>query len=426
MKRFIVFICLFLTYTTLACSVVDLTDQSRASERSALFDNMNNPGVRLAWSGMKEMNKQFGLGGVNAVIANHERTICNRLASTAGVNVEILKTDFKGYYINCTPTPGCVDIVNRQISSITPPKFPNSEISFNTISTTASNYQEGYVQTRVIAEYPDFRPPLHEFIEREMNEATRLAKAAHPDISEAAFRELLSTNADIYRTDGIASVDQAFQRLVKGLDNLLETPFAGANNIENELLNAMRSTSSFTRNGYQVSSAITGDDLFIIVKKDGEIVKVIGSDARGLGVTNMMTRYIEYGAQASTNGIRSMNDVFDLSMRAINRADSNMDTSLNRYFSLVEEELQKGQWSNVDEMIEAAHHRYHSMIEDGADMMVIRSGSIELCGSGQGCLMNKVTALHNRLKVLERLGVDLSYGASCLSIEYTLFLNGLK
>jgi hypothetical protein len=139
---------------------------------------------------MKEMNKRFGLGGVNAVIANHERTLCNSFQSNTfknahpNVRVEFLKTDFKGYYINCTPTPSCVSIINQNISSIEPPRLPNTDVVFNTINTEASNYQEGYVKTRVISEYPNFRPPLLQFIETEMNEAIRVARADNPDISE--------------------------------------------------------------------------------------------------------------------------------------------------------------------------------------------------------------------------------------------------
>lgn len=432
MRKYFTLLSLFSFINSYACEVVDLTDQSRANARTELFNNMDNPGVRLAWSGMKEMNKQFGLGGVNAVIASHEKTICESLQSNTfknanpDIKVEVLKTDFKGYYINCSPTPSCVSVVNQNISSIRPPTFPESDITFNTINTEASNYQEGYVKTRVISEYPNFTPPLHDFIETEMNEAVRIAKASAPGVSESQFKDLLTKNADLYRTEGLESVDPAFRRLVQGLDNLLETPFVGANNIENELTNALNSSGVINREGHQVTSAITGDDLFIVVKKDGEVVKVIGSDARGLGVTNMVTRYLEYAEQRKSGGISSMNDVFDLSMRAINRADAKMDESLSTYFQFVEEELRKGNWDSVDDMIESAHHRYHIKIEEGQDLMIVRSGSIELCGADQGCLMNKVTALHNRLKGLEKLGVDLSYGASCLAIEYHLFAVGLK
>lgn len=140
----------------------------------------------------------------------------------------------------------------------------------------------------------------------------------------------------------------------------------------------------------------------------------------------MVARYIEYGNQIESRGIKSMLDIFDLSMRAIHLADEKMDESLKLYFSLVEDELAKARWSDINEMIESAHHRYHIMIEEGADHMIVRSGSIDLKSTDQAALMNQVTALHNRLKVLEKLGVTLSYGASCLAIEYTLFFSGLK
>jgi hypothetical protein len=432
-KLLLVTLTLFSSYA-FSCEVTNLTDQAQANSRNALFNNMDNPGVRLAWSGMKEMNKQFGLGGVNSVISGHEKSLCESFSKGAfsrnnpEVKVQIYKTDFKGYYISCTPQPGCTSTVSGHLKTIEPPTFPGTNTKFQTIHADAANYQEGYVKTRVIAEYQNYRPPLHKFVKEEMDQAIKIAKEAHPGMSEKQFMELMSKNADLYRSSGIDSVDPSFKRLVMGLDNLLETPFAGSNDIDKELLRALTEDLDPNRAGYQVSSAVTGDDLFLVIKENGEVKKVIGADARGLGVTNMTTRYTEYMEQMSKHGgINGMKDVFGLSMRAIKRADYQMDTSLNQYADLVKAELANIGDRDLDEVIGTAHGKYYQQISDNPELMQIRSGAIEACQkTSKDCVMNRITTVHNRLKILEKAGIDGHYGASCLAVEYALLKNGLK
>ena len=426
----------FFVSSTHAC-LIDLTDQAQAVARQTLFNNSNAPGLRIGWSGMKELNKRFGLGGVNSVVANYESSMCNHFNSPEfrqahpGLEVRIQKTDFKGYYLECTPTSSCRDIVERQFRQnlIPNPRFEDGTIFENNI-VRANNYQEGYIRSRMAGVYPDERmnaSNLSEFIDTEMRaaitQASGRSNVSTLDTGNTEFMQRLAQNVDNFRTTGIESVDPNFRRLVLGLDTLLEIPFTNSNNIENDLDVALRGGRPV--GSYEVSSAQSGDDMFVIIQRDDQLVRVVGADAKGLGVENMTSRLAEFVSQTGGDGIDSMDDISSLSMRAIERADSRMSLSFHRYEEILGNQL-RDTTANIDQALLRAHEIYSHEAQSNPELMTIRAGGISGPQASNQTIMNRITRIHNNLKTMEAAGISGHYGTSCLSTEYWLLRMGLQ
>jgi hypothetical protein len=77
-------------------------------------------------------------------------------------------------------------------------------------------------------------------------------------------------------------------------------------------------------------------------------------------------------------------------------------------------------------MIRAAHDKYVALTDLDPELMQIRAGALDDCGKDPKVIMNRVTAIHNRLKLMEKANINGFYGMSCLGTEYFLRLSGLK
>lgn len=410
-------------------------------ERQKLIGNYDNKGVRVAYNGVKGQNSLYGLGGVNEVLDRYESGICNHFESNdfkkqnPNIKVDIKKTDFKGLYITCTPVGKCEDIVKKNMAKTEAPKFPEppkdkvQELKksgkpipkFSTTSVIANSYSEGYIKARAKSEFGDISDNLLEDINKKMEagylEATGGKKIAHTD----AFKKELAQNIELARSGSPEKVNPKFRNLISALDVMMETPFAAADNVEKLLEETLSKPDGI----YEVK---TGDDLFVVVKEKGEVQKIIGADARGLGVTNMLTRLEEYDKirSAGESKFNSLEDVFKSSINAMGKADEVMDKSMSVYNKFLAEELRNLNGRSYDQAIGYAHQRYIEETKLDPTLMEMRAGSIQNCGNDPKKIMNRVTAIHNRLKELEKAGIEGSFGTSCLGMEYLVRKAGLK
>jgi hypothetical protein len=73
----------------------------------------------------------------------------------------------------------------------------------------------------------------------------------------------------------------------------LQAVLTGQEESLHKIINSMNGKITL-KNGMTISKAFSGDDLYIIIKNaTGNNIDLIGADARGLGITNMMTRLNE-------------------------------------------------------------------------------------------------------------------------------------
>lgn len=415
-KQLILLITACFTFPLWACQISNLTDQAMVNERIKLFEDNKNPGVRLAITELKSANKKFGLGSVNTAIDSYEKRLCDAFKKNK-LEVKVVKTDFKGYFIQCSPMPNCLSQVESVTRNIPGPNPGKGEI-LPMKSAQASNYREGYIRARIQESYPDAKGSLPEFIQKEIDQGIKEAKQAGGN-TEAK----LLANIDLYRSKGEEAVDPAFKRVVRGLDQLLETPFASANNIDHELDQALKGAGKKV-GAYQVSTALTGDDLFVVIKSGDKIEKVIGVDARGLGSMNMLTRYQEFLKLQNGKGqLDSMDKVFDLSQGAMKQADHMMESSFKSFNQVLTEELAKGGTESLELRVQNAHLRYQELQKTNPNLMKMRSGFIAQCDGDRTQVMNRITAIHNQLKELEAKGIDEFYPTSCLGAQYLLLRN---
>lgn len=385
--------------------------------RSAFVSDQTNPGTRVALSGMKDVNKKYGLGTVNTAIAGYEQRLCN-LFKNSQFEVKVVKTDFKGYFIQCSPMPNCASRVSSTLEQLEGPKFADGA-SMRTSSSTAPNYQEGYIKARAREVYPNFNGELTDLIKREMDEG----------IKEAArlgdYKAELVKNIDIYRAQGIDAVKPELRRLITALDTLLEVPFANSSNIDRSLQTIIDGRN--TLGGISIQTAKTGDDYFAIIKHGDEIERVIGIDAKGLGTLNILKRFEEYESLTSQGkAIDKVEDIFELSNKAMAQADKAMADSFEQFDSNLRSAFADQSLLSVDERIRMAHEHYAAQRNLDSNLMQMRSGVISNCaGSTSGEIMDRITMIHNGLKKLEEAGINEFYPTSCLGINYLLIKHGL-
>lgn len=434
-------------------------DIQNSASRTLLLNNSNKPGIRLAWEGMKEMNKEFKPGTVDISIKEFEDNAV-KLFNTdfkkqhPEIKVDIMKTDFKGYQIYCKPMPSCLEATSNFVKKLPPGNLIEKDKDgkviktkeFNHVSASGKNYKEGYIKARASSAYSEFsklvncegikckKVNLEEFIDQEMKKALREATGIkditkipkNDPIFQKNLKELIElTRAGKEIPDSKKHLLK-FKPLVKALDTLLETPFTNSNNLDDELKNAVKNKVKLVPpKKYALSTAISGDDLFVIIKdKDGNIVKVVGADAKGLGVTNMTTRLDQVLDQYKNNGkINSMNDVFDLSKRATDNADITMDKSIKQYIQTIEESLNSPNTNNknLTNSLERAHKKYHGdTLKPGSSLMQMRTAVVPHCGKSNQCLMDNITVIHNLLKKMEMSGHNGHFGDSCIGIHFWL------
>ena len=111
MKLLLIALTLSLAY---GLEIENLTGDAESEARSA-YISAKEPGVRVAILGIKEANSEYGPGDVNSMIQEYEKRMTKELAA---IDAQIVKTDFKGYYITCNPSPGCLERALQKLNSI--------------------------------------------------------------------------------------------------------------------------------------------------------------------------------------------------------------------------------------------------------------------------------------------------------------------
>ncbi|MBT4790945.1 MAG: hypothetical protein HON90_05200 [Halobacteriovoraceae bacterium] len=427
-----------------SCDYTNLTAKKRYEEREQVYLNMDNPGVRLAWKDMKKKNKKYLIGTVDKVIKNYEKSLCESFDSpefeknNPGVKIKIQKMDFKGYLLTCLKNCKGFDLQSH-IARVEAPVFPpdkevptKSVDKFKLIMASANNYQEGYVKARILDEYPNYnsKDSLSDFIQKELKLAINSATDNKSvDLNDKIFQDNLSQSIVATRAENLEQVNPKFKKLIKALDVLMEIPFTGSNNFEEELKLAISDEHVNAANrGKHVVSAQSGDDLTLVLKQNGKMVKVVGADAKGLGVLNMMTRlegFIEFSKDGKT--IESMQDVLNISKGAIAKADERMEASMKNYQETMEHTLANSQpGKSIDKVIKEANDIYIDKQKKNPLLMEMRAGAINPCGQSTKCVMDRVTTIHNTLKKMEDYGVKGHFGDSCLGTEYWARKYGAK
>lgn len=403
---FIVFV--IFIHNLLACEIKNITGADFAKQRQDLYSS-SEQGVRIAYGGLKSANSNFGLGAVNATMNIFEKDLCSHLPKGS----EVYKTDFKGYFVKCND---CTQ-VNEVVRVIKPGLLPDGVTRLTTTSVEAPSFKEGYVRARVINEYGDVGANLSQFINDEFKTAI---DDMRPEMISPDFEKEFSKAIEKYRKGGDFNMDLKMERLIKALDVLGEVPFANSNNIDEELMAALNSNE-------KISSAQTGDDLFIVIKENGQVNKVIGADARGLGVLNISSR-LEVIANSIAQGeeISSIDKLYELSLKSIERADNLMEASMQRYDEIIRAEILSNPNLNIETNIANAHQKYTQLALDDPDLMEMRAAALSNCGADHQKIMNRITAIHNRIKLMEAQGVQGYFGASCLGAQYWLLKHGFE
>ena len=409
MIKILVISLLIMNSSAFSCDLVNLTGSDKIAQRKAITAS-SDQGVRIAFNGVKSANTEFGIGGVNTTLEAYEKKLCEKI----GKGQTLYKTDFKGYFVKCNTN--CNE-VNKKIQSIEPPKYPDSKKSLSTSNVIADNFKEGYIKARVKHEYGDPGENLSQFIDKEFKASLDAVK----DLRKSKdFNSSLEKAIELYRKDKVSEIDPKLLRLVKSLDVMAEIPFVNSNDINKELDEALNKET-------RVSSAKTGDDLFVIIKNGDEIEKVVGADARGLGVLNISSRleFIE-NYYLNNDQLKSTDDLIEISTKAIFKADTLMDKSLSTYEEILSNQIRLFPHVSLDENIALAHNKYIKAQKLDPELMDMRSGAIDDCGKDKTKILNRITSIHNRLKLFESAGIDGFFGSSCIATEYWLIKKGFK
>ena len=408
----------------------DLSSESNISKRIELINNNSLSGIRLHIGGVKEANKA-GAGYVNETIETFQNQVKQELElrlknNNQGIsNIHFLKTDFKGYYITCQPITKSYDcrkrvsqILNPLITDALVVKNPDGKkAALHIKQAMANNYKEGYIKARFMANFDDYKPnqDINQFATSKTQEIIKLHQ--EKKITSEKLKEAIS----IYRREGLDKVtDLNYQKAILLLD-ALEVPYATSNNLEQSLHQIIKRSRGSIRlkSGITIGQALSGDDLYILIKDaSGANVDLIGVDARGLGVTNMMTRFemlIE-----SPKAIRSMGDITDLSLAAIKRADTIMFDSMGTYIDQLAKKINQ-ELENVDhyspqmlrnrllETLKKADIEYNQMASRNPSLMLMRAARLnpEKIDSITDVRdsMNLMSKLHNQAKIYEETGV---------------------
>jgi len=443
-KMGLIFFVFLISSNIFACKIENVSGSDKTS-RKEKAKIVKKAGLRISVAAIKEMNPIYGLGGVNKVVKKYETLLCKKLNSAEfkekhpGIKIRVVKTDFKGYYSTCNPSPSCLEILQKTIDKLPQVSFPGSEI-LQVSTAMGKNFKEAFMVPRIKQILGFYEPPLHEFIDKKMTEAlekaTKQADGGVLDPQSSAFKNKLLLNLERYRSQGVAAVSEEFRELAQVLD-MMEVPFFDSSNIEDSFTNALQEKTRPGRHGYSASTLSTGDDFFSVIKYKNEVVKIIGGDVRGLGYTNMATRLDAYLAFKKSGKIKANGDIIKISEDAMTIANKYMFNSMDVYNGLISSELNNRGGRNLEQMIAAAHkkylgfsgenHIYLTPEKELIQLMQIRAGSIGInCGKDITCVLNQFTAIFNRIKVLEKAGINSHFGTSCLRAEYQIWKLGLN
>jgi hypothetical protein len=450
----------------LACRYEDVSSVDHSAKREGIIKKTDDPGLRLSWKDMKQKNKDYLIGTVDEVVGLFESKICDKFSgpefkkSNPGVDILVTKTDFKGYFITCLPKDRCKEVdLKSYASKLEKPKFKavgdsTVEEIFEFTTSTGDNYNDGYVKARVIEAYGDKYDPnksVGEFLDKELSisiqEATGEKDILKLEGNDPVFMEKLQQNIGHFRAGDHDKIDGNFKKLIQTLD-AMEIPFESSDNFDEALERAMESDLDGLEDkagklkpddSYTVSRAQGGDDMTLVIKdSENQIVKVVGADAKGLGMMNMTTRYESYlqnvknGVSTSTTG-----DLLRISGEAITVADNRMFSSMDAYKEIFEFNLNNSGISDIDMIIRKSHDDYLTLqyLEESErhkipslanlktkvseeDLMQMRAGAMNACGISRQCVKDRITTIHNTLKLMEKAGIDGHFGDSCIGTEY--------
>ena len=425
------FLILIITNTAYSkCSFDNISGAERKSERDILMEDSDNPGVRVSINGLKVLNKTYKIGTVDDAIKLYGESICREIDKknlASNGDIKVMKTDFKGYYIVCDPVDSCdTSKLKHTIQDIkvTIGAGTGNPTRISTSSIDANNYVEGYQKARIKAQdamlIDDF--DAETYLKKRMDDAlmnlygSEALKKGFTLSPEESLK--LDKYIDEFRLGNIKNIPSKYLDLIQTID-LMETPFQGSNNFEDELVKALESDidgldgnqKKIGSGKYTVDIAKGGDDMILVIKEDGQVVKVVGADAKGLGKMNMLKRMQAYLNRSEGESI------YSIAERGINAADDVMDKSMSGYIEKMQSALNNAKGKDIDEIIKIAFDDYHSdYIENG--QMQMRTGAINSCGPGTKCVKDRITDIHNTLKLMEKAGIDGHFGDSCIGVEY--------
>ena len=172
MKIFWVLFFTLISSYSFACDFEDISKESMFTAREALSNNMNNPGHRLSFVDFKNKNKAYGGGSVDDAVDEFVAGLCEQfrdLEKEQKIKLHIKKTDFKGFYINCTPSDVCKkqnkaledkikrlktpEIASKVVDKKTGKVLKKVEDSIQLSFAKGSSYTDGYVRSRTVETY---------------------------------------------------------------------------------------------------------------------------------------------------------------------------------------------------------------------------------------------------------------------------------
>ena len=414
-----------------SCVFQDVSPSEMHDVRKALIDKTENRGLRVAINSMKSLNQEFGTGSVDKAVEIYNQSICKAIENDnilKNVKIEVMKTDFKGYYITCDPSAVCEksNVLKDAIKGIKVKVFgaDGTSSKINTSRVFADNYVEGYQKGRLkgIEAMMGDDIDIEKFLRNKMDKA--LEKLYGDTLKDRNFTidndemKKIEAYIDDYRIGKISAIPKEYIDLIETLDQM-EIPFADSNNFDVELKNALitdndgvsSNQKNIGKGKYTIDIAKGGDDMILVVKENGQIVKVIGADAKGLGRLNISTRLLSYLSRNDTDSM------YDVSERAMNNANTTMKDSMNTYVEKMEKALNSGNGEDIDQLIKRAFDDYHhDNISRG--LMQMRTGAIDNCGGDTKRVKDRITDIHNTLKLMEKAGIDGHFGDSCIGVEY--------
>ena len=462
-----------------SCDFKDITgkDKDQVTARQDLMRaDSDTEGVRLAWNGMKDMNKLYKIGTVDAVVQKYEQSLCDGMVDEEfkqkypKAKVKIQKTDFKGYLITCEGECDGVDLEKPfRSGKIQNPKFPvTDEVpepkTFHLSTAPGNNYVNASVNDRVANIFNDFDPrgdqDVGDFLDKKMRENILKATGAS-DMESAA--KLLASPEFQYTLEGFIEkiraggdpkeIPKKYLDLINTMD-AYEIPFEASNNFEKELEDALKTDKDGISNikikdakgPFTIARAQGGDDMTLVVKdKNGQIVKIVGADARGLGLMNMTTRLKEFVANVQRGeNTNTFQDLLRISGNAISEADKSMFGSMDMYVDVLEYNLNHSGLTDIDQIVREAHDDY-LLLGTGTDqeiennptlkalkekvgdvrfndiknrLMHMRAGAMNECNASTKTVKDRITTIHNTLKAMEKAGFNGHFGDSCIGIEY--------
>lgn len=433
------------------CEYSDVTGNPK--EREKLYKLKENSGYRLSLNGMKEYNKEYGTGTVDRVIDAFGAKLCGEFQDS-DIEVKIIKMDYKGYHVSCSPEAKCENTATK-LRNVKQNFFTeDGKVLKEKLSTSVEkgdNYIDGYMRSRAKTLFSDYSSDvdLNKFLKEKLDinlkDVFGVTNVKDVDMNGPVGKEL-SRAIDVYRTGDPSKLPKKMRNLIEVLD-AMEVPYQGSNNFDDELTEALKSDTdgksaevkTTNKGQYDVATARGGDDMTLVVKKDGQVSKIVGADARGLGKMNFWTRLEVYVEESQAGDV---DDLVTISKNGIKVADHRMLKTMDVYQAILDYNLKNLDTDDMDEIIRASHDTYNKLVTGqismddppasvkfllaerkidhifDEDLMPMRTGAINTCNLNNQCVKDRITDIHNTLKLMEKAGIDGHFGDSCIGVEY--------